>query len=146
MLEIISKVNLEYGNWGLLFLSFAGATLLPFSSEVALVFAIWMGTPRDEALLFASIGNCSACLVNYYIGYWFRGKVESKIATSKIYSVWVSKMEVYGYPVLGLSFLPIIGDPITVISGFFRQKLIVFVLIVFTLRILRYVALAYGLG
>ncbi|WP_210409370.1 YqaA family protein [Leptospira fletcheri] len=134
----------SYGGLGLTLVSFAAATILPFSSEAALLLAIFSGMPSDKAVFWASVGNCSACLFNYGIGFWFRGKVQKKISESKLYALWASRIERRGIPVLLLSFLPIIGDPITILSGFFRQSLWIFVPIVFSLRILRYLLLSAG--
>ncbi len=108
--------------------------------------AVWSGLPKINAILWASLGNCTACGFNYGLGYWFGKNIELKISESPTYSSWANKMMSWGHWVLLFSFLPFIGDPITVLSGFFRQKLWIYVPVVFTLRILRYIALAYGFG
>lgn len=135
-----------YTGPGLTLVSFGAATLLPFSSEAALMGAIWSGLSPGEAVVWASIGNCAACAFNYGLGYWFGKRIEKKISESKTYSAWADKMSRWGYWALGFSFLPFVGDPITVLSGFFRQKFWIFVLVVFSLRVLRYLALAYGVS
>ncbi|MBM9577977.1 DedA family protein [Leptospira sp. 201903070] len=141
--EMLTRLIPLYGGPGLAIVSFAAATILPFSSEAALVIAVVSGLSVQEAILWASIGNCSACLVNYGLGIWFRSGVETKIEDSKLYSYIAFKMETWGHFVLALSFLPVVGDPITILSGFFRQRLSFFIPIVFTLRIARYIILAY---
>ncbi|PJZ52937.1 YqaA family protein [Leptospira adleri] len=142
--EMLTRLIPLYGGPGLAIVSFAAATILPFSSEAALVFAIVSGLSIKEAVLWASIGNCSACAVNYGLGIWFRSGVENKIETSKLYSYIALKMQTWGHFVLALSFLPVVGDPITILSGFFKQRLSYFIPIVFTLRIARYIVLAYS--
>ncbi|MBM9499772.1 DedA family protein [Leptospira sp. 201903071] len=142
--EMLTKLIPLYGGPGLAIVSFAAATILPFSSEAALVLAVVSGLPVGEAVLWASIGNCSACIVNYGLGSWFRSGVETKIEESKLYSYIALKMETWGHFILVLSFLPIVGDPITILSGFFRQRLAFFIPIVFILRIARYIVLAYS--
>ncbi|PJZ66039.1 DedA family protein [Leptospira wolffii] len=144
--DLLSDAITHYGGPGLAFVSFSAATLLPFSSEAALMVAIWSGIGKTDAILWASLGNCSACAFNYGLGYWFGKGVEKKITQSKTYSLWADRMGSWGHWALLLSFLPFIGDPITVLSGFFRQKLWIFVPLVFSLRILRYIALAYGIA
>ena len=64
--------SLEHGPVGLALVSFLAATLLPFSSELALGAAITMGTPTAAAVLACSLGNCLACVFNYGIGRWSR--------------------------------------------------------------------------
>ncbi|TGK01777.1 DedA family protein [Leptospira langatensis] len=142
----LTQLFLNYGGLSLLLVSFAAATILPFSSEAALMGAIWSGLPAAEAILWASIGNCGACAFNYGLGYWFGKTIETRIAESKTYSAWAERTGRWGYWVLLFSFLPFVGDPITVLSGFFRQKFWIFASIVFSLRILRYIALVYGLS
>ncbi|AOP36574.1 SNARE-like domain protein [Leptospira tipperaryensis] len=142
--EMLKNLIPLYGGPGLAIVSFAAATILPFSSEAALVIAIASGLPLKEAIVWASLGNCSACAMNYFLGTWFRSGVETKIEESKLYSYIALKMQTWGYFILALSFLPVVGDPITILSGFFRQRLSFFIPIVFMLRIVRYIVLAYG--
>ncbi|EMJ99430.1 MULTISPECIES: YqaA family protein [unclassified Leptospira] len=144
--KFLSGLLQAYAGPGLSLVSFGAATLLPFSSEAALMGAIWSGFSPAEAVFWASIGNCAACAFNYSLGYWFGKKIEDRISRSKTYAGWAERMSRWGYWALGFSFLPFIGDPITVLSGFFRQKFWIFALVVFSLRILRYITLAYGFG
>ncbi|EQA55735.1 YqaA family protein [Leptospira kmetyi] len=141
--EILSKLIPMYGGLGLAIVSFAAATILPFSSEAALGLAIVSGLPPYEAVIWASIGNCAACSFNYALGYGSRTFVHGKLDSSPMFQKLYRRMETSGWPILLLSFLPVIGDPITILSGFFRQRLWLFVIVVFTLRIARYILLAF---
>jgi len=129
-------VNLE--GLSLLFTAFLAATILPFSSEVALFGAIELGMDPSSALIYASIGNCLAVLLNYFLGYFLYTKMKDKILSSKIGKKAFDLSHKYGYAALILSPLPIIGDPITIASGLIRLNLYIFVFITFGLRILRY--------
>ncbi|EJO71822.1 YqaA family protein [Leptospira kirschneri] len=144
--RIFSELISMYGGIGLAFVSFAAATILPFSSEAALVLALISGLSTYEAIVWASFGNCTACIVNYFLGYSSETFVHKKLESSPTFLNLYQKIKTFGWPVLLLSFLPIIGDPITILSGFFKQKLWLFVSIVFTLRIVRYVLLAFVLN
>ncbi|EMY78727.1 SNARE-like domain protein [Leptospira weilii serovar Ranarum str. ICFT] len=141
--EILSKLVPAYGGLGLAIVSFAAATILPFSSEAALALAIFSGLAPYEAVVWASFGNCAACLFNYLLGYGSETFVHKKLDSSPMFQKLYRKIQTIGWPILLFSFLPIVGDPITVLSGFFRQRLWVFASIVFTLRIARYIILAY---
>ena len=79
----MSELVLEYGPAGLMLVSFLAATLLPFSSEVALLTAVAAGIPASQALIWASAGNVTACVVNYGLGYYFRVKTYRKIRRSR---------------------------------------------------------------
>lgn len=122
-----------------LFLSaFAAATILPFSSEAAVVTAILNDMPKQSVLFYASLGNVLAVIFNYYIGYFLSIKSSKKLHSSKVGKKALACGNKYGYFALLFSWLPIIGDPLTIVAGVVRVKFVWFVLIVGSLRILRY--------
>lgn len=130
-----------YGPAGVFLAAFLAATLLPFSSEAALAAGLLAGMDPLGLLVAASAGNCLACLVNYGLGFYLRTKILRRTlrsATGRRAVHWAAR---YGPWSLLLSWLPIVGDPITVAAGFFRFRLSVFVSVVFTLRIGRYLVL-----
>ncbi len=126
------------GPLGLFFSSFLAATILPFSSELALVGAVELGMHGDDALLYASFGNCLAVLLNYLLGYFLYQIMHSKIQASKTGQRAYALLNKYGYYTLVLSPLPIIGDPVTIAAGLMRLNMFWFILITFSLRIFRY--------
>ena len=128
----------DFGPLGLFLSSFFAATILPFSSEVALVGAVELGMNTHDALLYASLGNCLAVLVNYLLGFFLYQLMHDKIHNSKMGKKAYAFSHQYGYFSLILSPLPIIGDPITIASGLIRLHLFWFILITFSLRVFRY--------
>jgi len=128
----------DYGPFGLFLSSFLAATILPFSSEVALIGAVELGMNTSDALVYASLGNCLAVAVNYLLGYFLYQVMQQKIQNSKTGQSAYRLSHKYGYYTLILSPLPIIGDPITIVSGLIRLNFFWFVCITFSLRILRY--------
>ncbi len=122
----------------LAFAAFFAATILPFSSEAAFLVAISNQMPIANALLSASIGNILAIIVNYYLGYFLYTQTKEKLFRSKIGKRSYSFGHKYGYYTLVLSWLPIIGDPLTLVAGVVRLKFVWFVIIAGSLRILRY--------
>lgn len=128
----------EYGPLGLFFSAFLAATILPFSSEVALVAAVEFGMQKHDALLYASLGNCLAVLVNFALGIFLYSLMHQRIQNSKIGKKAYALAHKYGYLSLILTPLPIIGDPITIAAGLIRLNIFYFILITFTLRIGRY--------
>ena len=119
------------------------ATILPFSSEVAFVAAIKNGMPTLSALFFASLGNVLAVVVNYYLGYFLYEKMDTKLEASKFGRKSLSYGHRYGYGALLLSWLPLIGDPLTIVAGLVRLKFVYFLLIAGSLRVFRYLFMAY---
>jgi membrane protein YqaA with SNARE-associated domain len=127
-----------------LFLSaFLAATIFPFSSEAAFLFAINNGMPLLQGLFFASAGNVFAIVVNYWLGYWLYDKTKTKLKRSKIGRRSILMGHRYGYYALLFSWLPIIGDPITLVAGLVRLKFVWFLIIAGSLRVLRYLVLSY---
>ncbi len=126
----------------LFFSAFIAATILPFSSEVAFVAALKSGISLSHAMFVASSGNILAIIFNYYLGYFLYEKTKRKLFGSKIgrhIFLWGDR---YGYITLFASWLPIVGDPFTVVAGLFRLKFIWFVIIAGSLRVGRYYLLA----
>jgi len=122
-----------------LFISaFLAATILPFSSEAAFYLAITNDMPILNAMLSASSGNVLAIILNYYLGYFLYEKTKTKLFTSQLGKKSFLLGHKYGYWVLLLSWLPLIGDPLTLVAGLVRLKFVWFVLIAGSLRILRY--------
>ena len=129
----------------LLFISaFGAATLLPLQSEAVLV-GLLMQHKYSVALLIivASIGNILGSCVNWYLGLrierfkdkkWFPVSENNMIKAEKIY-------QKYGFWSLLLSWLPVIGDPITLIAGLFREKFWRFLLMVFIAKTGRYICI-----
>lgn len=129
----------------LLFISaFGAATLLPLQSEAVLV-GLLMQHQYSVALLIivASIGNILGSCINWYLGLrierfkdkkWFPVSENNMIKAEKIY-------QKYGFWSLLLSWLPVIGDPITLIAGLFREKFWRFLLMVFIAKTGRYICI-----
>lgn len=124
--------------FSLLVTAFFAATILPFSSEAAFIVALENGMPHLNALLFASIGNVLAIIFNYYLGYFLYEKTKTKLLASRAGRYAYTHGHKYGYYALLLSWLPIIGDPLTLVAGVVRLKFVWFVCIVAILRVMRY--------
>lgn len=129
--------------FGLFVSSFLAATILPFSSEVALVSAIAAGANRYEAFFVASFGNVLAVVFNYYLGYFLHVKTKKRLFSSKTGRksyIWGKK---YGVFALFLSPFPIVGDPVTIVAGLFRVNFLYFLVIAGGLRVFRYFLIIY---
>lgn len=126
----------------LLFLSaFGAATLLPLQSEAVLLTMFYHRSHGPVTLiLVASIGNIMGSCVN-----WYLGKKIQRFKDRAWFPVSAQKMQQaqgmyhkYGYWSLLLSWLPLIGDPITVIAGLLKQNFLRFLFLVSLAKIGRY--------
>jgi len=131
------------------FLSFLAATIIPFSSEVGLYSYIALGKFNNELLLiFASLGNILGSCVNYILGRYiikFKNKSWFPFKDNQILKAtnWFNRFGVYS---LFFAFLPIVGDPLTLIAGMFRVSFIRFIILVSLGKILRYLLIYYGVS
>jgi len=130
---------LAYG--GLFTAAFLAATILPLQSEAVLAGLLIAGRqPVSILLLVASIGNVLGSTTNWWLGLfverfhdrkWFPVKAEELKRAEK----WYHR---YGRWSLLLSWVPVIGDPLTVIAGILREPLWSFIAIVSFAKTARY--------
>lgn len=109
------------GSWALAPVCFLAATVLPLSSEVAVIASLEAGAPSGEVLLWASLGNCLGAMTSYALGRWWSQPLVSKLTRSGGGRRAISWVERWGPLALGGSWLPIIGDPLMVMAGVFRM-------------------------
>ncbi len=122
----------------LLLSAFLAATILPFSSEITFLLALENGMPPFTAILFASLGNVSAIALNYWFGYWLYDKTKTKLNSSKVGRKSLIYGHEYSYFALAFSWLPVIGDPLTLVAGVVRLNFVLFIVIAGLMRIARY--------
>lgn len=98
--------------WALFASSFLAATLLPGGSE-AVLFGVLKLHPDDVwmALAVATFGNTLGGMSSYLIG---------RILPQKSGIKGLVHVQHYGAPILLLSWVPIIGDPLCVAAGWLR--------------------------
>jgi len=118
--------------------AFLAATILPFSSEAAFLVAITNDMSTLNAMIFASTGNILAIIFNYYLGYFLYEKTKTKLLSSRVGKSSYEYGHKFGYIALLFSWLPIIGDPLTIVSGLVRLKFVWFVIVAGSLRVARY--------
>ena len=125
----------------LFILSFLAATLLPMSSELTLAGLLSTNTYNSFALLgTASLGNVLGSVFNWLLGFyflkhinkkWFPFKQNQITSTSK----WFQKFGIWS---LLFAWVPIIGDPLTLVAGILRVKFFLFLILVAVGKISRY--------
>lgn len=136
-----------YGS--LFFASLLAATLFPTQSEAILSGLLLTKSYSTWLLVFvASIGNTLGSIINWAIGReiekfhgqaWFPFKLTT-LARAK---AWYQN---HGRWLLLLSWVPFIGDPLTVAAGIMKEKLSIFIAIVAAAKTARYIALVFIIG
>jgi membrane protein YqaA with SNARE-associated domain len=130
---------------GLFTASFLSATVFPFQSEVVL-FGMLLAEHYQWLLLVAvaSAGNTLGSIVNWFLGRFlahFEGRRWFPVTREKMARAenWYHR---YGRWTLLLSWVPIIGDPLTIIAGVLREPLPIFILLIVAAKTARYFAVA----
>ena len=126
----------------LCFTAFISATLFPLGSEALLITLLEQNHSIFYLLLFASIGNIGGSVFNYYLG--LKGEeylVEKKLINEKHIIKYKPYFDKYGGLPLLLSWIPIIGDPITFIAGILKYDLKKFMIYVTIAKFGRYLFL-----
>ena len=135
-----------YGLPGLFVAAFLAATILPLSSEALLLLLIAHSEQIFVPVLIASIGNVLGSQFNYFLGYkgdYLLLKRLLRLSDNQIANAR-HRFQKYGTPSLLLAWLPVVGDPLTVVAGLFRVHFLLFTLLVAIGKSGRYLLLAWG--
>jgi membrane protein YqaA with SNARE-associated domain len=130
---------------GLFVLALLAATLLPMQSEAGLVALLLTNSYSVSGLLLAAIaGNTLGSTIN-----WWLGRSLSRFQHRRWFPVTPAQLQRaqhwyqrYGRWSLLLSWLPIVGDPLTLVAGVLREPLPSFLLLVLLAKSARYLLLA----
>jgi len=123
----------------LFFIAFLSATVLPLGSEALLLYDLSLDLNVYLLFLAATIGNTVGSVGNYYLGlkgetFLARKKIlkkEKVIKTKRIF-------DKYGGYSLLFSWVPIIGDPITIVAGMLRYNIKKFIYLTLISKGVRY--------
>ena len=126
--------------------AFLAATILPAQSEAGLAGLVILGQYNVFWLItVASAGNILGAVVNYVIG--------AGVVSVRRHRWWPETGQVgqrltvfyhrYGAVTLLLSWVPIIGDPLTLLAGMMRLSFPVFLCLVSVAKITRYLVVVW---
>ncbi|WP_245502520.1 YqaA family protein [Mesorhizobium sp. M1A.F.Ca.IN.020.06.1.1] len=140
--ELTDAMVGDIAAFGALFLTaFAAATILPLQSEALLAGLLLAGSQSPAALiLVTTLGNVLGSVVNWLLGRGidrFRDRKWFPVKPAVLDRACV-RYRHYGRWSLLLSWAPVIGDPLTLVAGVFREPLWSFVAIVTAAKIARY--------
>ncbi|WP_316366983.1 YqaA family protein [Candidatus Thiodiazotropha sp. CDECU1] len=147
MLDLPSILNLSGGPVGLFIGSFLASTLLPGGSEAMLVWELQQHP--DQAILLCSVatlGNTLGGLSSWLIGWWLGRRYPGRGLSNERQRLALKRVTHYGSPILLLSWLPVIGDPLCLAAGWSGVRLLPATLFIGLGKALRYGALAGAMG
>lgn len=130
---------------GLFLTALSAATILPMQSEAVLAGLLIMDRqPVWLLITVASIGNVLGSAINWAMGRgiqrfqnrrWF--PVSAKALDRA--TLWYRR---YGKWSLLLCWVPIVGDPLTVVAGVLKEPIVPFLILVIIAKVSRYLVLA----
>ena len=129
-----------WGLWGLFIGTFLASTIVPFSADVLYVTMLQMTSNPWACLTVASLGNWLGCLTTFGLGRlgrwdWIEKlfKVDrAKLEKQKVY------IDRYGIWLALFSWLPFVGDLLTLALGFYKTNPWLTALLLLVGRFLRF--------
>jgi len=130
--------------WGLFFSAFVSATLFPGGSEAVLaILTSQQAHPLWLLLMVAAVGNTLGGMTSWGIGRLIAIRYPAEEIQQRHHQQAVARIRRWGSPVLLLSWLPVIGDPLCVAAGWLKIHWLVSLVLIGIGKTLRYVVVIY---
>ncbi len=144
ILEFLSSFIVNYGYLNLFVLSFLASTVLPLGAEPLVVALIYKGFNPVTVVTVATFGNYLGSCTTYYFGLKGRPVLEKYFSPSREKLEKSERLfKKYGIYTLLFTWVPGIGDAITMVAGLMKLPFRQFSVLVFLGKLGRYFALAY---
>lgn len=146
-MDTLNEILISYGYWGMGIAAFLAGTIIPFSSEVVMA-ALLATSSMDPFLtvLSGTIGNVAGSMVNYWIGTIGNMKIINKYLGIKEERIQKTQkfLEGKGAWMGVLSFLPVVGEAISIVLGIMRANPTIVLISTFLGKFGRYLIIAYS--
>jgi len=129
----------DYSFFGLFLSAFLSSTILPGSSEIVLVaLATTSDGPHWDLLAIATAGNTLGGMSSWVLGWLIALRYPLTELSKEAHRRAADRVQQWGSPILLLSWVPIIGDPLCVAAGWLRISWIAALLFIGAGKALRY--------
>lgn len=137
----------EYGYIGLFTASFLAATILPLSSEIVLSFLLLNNFDPYISVSIATAGNVLGSVTNYILGFWGSSLLQKKLfrLSEKEINRALQRYQKYGVISLLFAWVPVIGDPLTIVAGMLKINIYLFLILVAIGKLLRYIVVGISI-
>jgi len=130
--------------WSLFASAFLASTLLPGGSEAVLVYLASDAAHAPLALLLvAAVGNTLGGMTSWGLGRLIAFRYPARGLVKPAQQKAVERLQRWGSPLLLLSWLPLIGDPLCVAAGWLRIHWLASLLFIGLGKTARYAVLLY---
>ncbi len=121
---------------------FLASTLLPGGSEAMLLYAVSVAPEKQTLYWFiATLGNSLGGMSSWLLGWWIARRFPGRILKKPEQRRAVERIARRGSPVLLLSWLPVVGDPLCLAAGWSGTGVIPSLLYISIGKALRYALL-----
>ena len=132
------------GLWGLFLSALISSTLFPGGSEVILAILSYKNVyPQWQLLTVATLGNTLGAMSTWGIGRLIALRYDSGYVFDPRKQAAIERVKKWGAPLLLLSWLPILGDPLCLAAGWVRLNVLVCLLFIACGKVLRYYVIFY---
>lgn len=114
-------IDPSWGLWGLFLSAFISSTLFPGGSEAVLLLLAARGAADSWTLLLvATAGNTLGGMTSWGLGRILAWRFPARFQENASRRRALARVERWGSPLLLLSWVPVIGDPLCVAAGWLR--------------------------
>ena len=136
---------MEFGLCHLFLSSVLASTLLPGGSEVILAYSAYVQLAPSSLLWgIATFGNTLGGISSWAIGWWLARRFPGRGLLRPEHEQAVFRVRRYGPPLLLLSWLPVVGDPLCLAAGWMSISLPASIVYIGIGKGLRYALLLSG--
>lgn len=145
-MDSLIEILTNYGYVGMLISAFLAGSIFPLSSEVVMLALLAAGLDPWQLVIYGTIGNVLGSMLNYGIGMLGRiDWIEKYLHVNKKELDRAKRFMAGRGAWMGFfSFLPVIGEGITIVLGLMLSNVAITVISVIIGKFLRYALIIYG--
>ncbi len=134
----------NWGLWGLFVSALISSTILPGGSEGLLLALAFEGAHNTISLwIAATTGNTLGGMLSWLLGWWLAQRFPAQVLQTAERQRAIGHVRKWGSPVLLLSWLPVVGDPLCVAAGWLKLNPITALLLIAVGKGARYAVLLW---
>lgn len=145
-MDALISFLIAYGYLGMMIAAFLAGSVLPFSSEAVMVGLMAAGLDSWQLITWGTVGNVLGGMFNYCIGRM--GKMEWIEKYLHVKKAELDRAQRFmggrGAWMGLLSFIPVVGDALTIALGLMRANIIISFVSITISKFARYLLLVYG--
>lgn len=145
-MDSLIQILIDYGYIGMFVSAFLAGSVFPLSSELVMTALMAAGLNPVSLVVWGTVGNVLGSMFNYCIGHLGRMEWIERYLKVKPEELERARRFMAGRGALMgfFSFLPVVGEGITIVLGLMRANVLICVISITIGKLLRYILLAYG--